>query len=126
MDRNLDRGGNPPGANPPGDNPPGGGNVPPGGPGGQQPPHVHRRRPYAGAARISHTGNEFVIDFGDIDPDNPKVILMHSGIKMSPQTAKSLLIALRENLKKYETKYGKLAYPPDDADDIPDWSGKWN
>lgn len=97
-----------------------------GGQEGARPQAVLRRRPYAAAARISHTGNEFIIDFGDTDPDNPQMIMMHTGVKMSPQTAKGLLIALRQNLQKYEEKYGRLGYPPDDADDLPDWSKPWN
>lgn len=125
QDRNFNRGPQGPGNGDNDSNNPN--NQPPGGdPNNPQRRKLVMRRPYAGAARISHNGTEFVIDFGDLDPDNPKMIMMHAGVKMSPQTAKGLLIALRQNLSKYEAQYGKINYPPDDADDVPDWKKNWN
>lgn len=125
MSQQTNRGGNPP--DDPGN--PGNPGVPPPDDKGKPNPNpnpIIKRRPYAGAARISHTGNEFIIDFGDTDPDNPQAVVMHTGVKLSPQTAKCLLIALRENIQKYEAKFGKMGWPPDDADTMPDWSKLWN
>jgi Protein of unknown function (DUF3467) len=82
------------------------------------------RRPYSSAARINHTGLEFVMDFGDVDPDHPGAVAFSCGVKMSPQTAKCVMIAMKQAIAKYEEQFGKINYP---ADDEPprDWQQRW-
>jgi hypothetical protein len=62
---------------------------------------------YANMAIITHSPAEFVIDFTRILPGVPKA-KVHSRVIMTPQHAKSLLMALEENIKKYENQHGEI------------------
>jgi len=62
---------------------------------------------YSNLALITHSPAEFVIDFTRILPGVPKT-RVYARIIMTPQHAKSLLMALQENIKKYETQYGEI------------------
>ncbi|MBE7560160.1 DUF3467 domain-containing protein [bacterium] len=97
---------------------------------GKEPPRPPQppafiRRPYCSAARINHTGLEFVVDFGDVDPDHPGTVAFSCGVKMSPQTAKCVMHALRQAIAKYEEQFGKIGFPPDEAPPR-DWQQRWN
>ena len=69
---------------------------------------------YANLALITHSPSEVVIDFARILPNVPKS-KVYARIVMTPYNAKSLLIALEDNLKKYEGQFGpiKLLGQPD-------------
>ena len=108
--------------------------TPPGDPPEKQPdkrpdpqkrPPAFIRRPYCSAARINHTGVEFVVDFGDVDPDHPGAIAFSTGVKMSPQTAKCVMIALRQAVQRYEEQFGKMGFPPDEKPPQ-NWQQNWN
>ncbi|MBN1999554.1 DUF3467 domain-containing protein [candidate division KSB1 bacterium] len=62
---------------------------------------------YSNLALISHSPAEFVIDFTRIVPGVPKS-KVYARIIMTPQHAKSLLRALKENIGKYETQFGEI------------------
>ncbi|GAA5220145.1 DUF3467 domain-containing protein [Membranihabitans marinus] len=62
---------------------------------------------YANLAIISHSNQEFVVDFVRMMPNIPKA-KVKSRIILSPQHAKRLLLALEENLKKYEAQHGNI------------------
>ncbi len=62
---------------------------------------------YVNLALISHTQTEFVMDFLFLQPQTPKA-KVRSRIITSPSHAKRLLLALQDNLKKYEEKFGKI------------------
>ncbi len=62
---------------------------------------------YANLALISHSGAEFVIDFTRMLPGMPKAVVQ-ARIILTPQHCKSLLRALEENLKRYETSFGEI------------------
>lgn len=62
---------------------------------------------YSNLAIITHSAAEFVIDFTRILPGVPKT-KVYSRIIMTPQHAKSLLLALQENIKKFEEQYGEI------------------
>ena len=62
---------------------------------------------YANLAVISHTGNEFFIDFIAVAPNMPQA-KVQSRIIMTPENAKNLLGALMENVKKYEATFGEI------------------
>lgn len=62
---------------------------------------------YANLAIITHSPAEFVIDFTRILPGIPKA-RVYSRIIMAPQHAKSLMKALEDNIKKYESQYGEI------------------
>src|SRR5512135_3223785 len=62
---------------------------------------------YSNLAIISHSPAEFVIDFTRVMPGVPKA-KVHARIIMTPQHAKLLMLALRDNIQKYEQKYGEI------------------
>lgn len=62
---------------------------------------------YANLAIINHSAAEFVIDFSRLLPGIPRA-KVYSRIVMTPQHAKSLLLALEDNIKKYETQHGEI------------------
>jgi hypothetical protein len=62
---------------------------------------------YSNLAIITHSSAEFVIDFTRILPGVPKT-KVYSRIIMTPQHAKSLMMALQDNIKKYEDQNGDI------------------
>ena len=62
---------------------------------------------YANLAIISHSNAEFVIDFIRMMPNVPKA-KVKSRIILTPQHAKRLMAAMRDNLQKYEMQFGKI------------------
>jgi len=60
---------------------------------------------YSNLVMIGHSQEEFVLDFCTVFP--PQGILV-SRILTSPGHVKRLIKALKENLDKYEDKYGKV------------------
>lgn len=62
---------------------------------------------YSNLAIITHSPSEFVIDFIKIMPGVPKA-RVKSRILLTPQHAKRLMMALSENVMKYEQLHGKI------------------
>jgi hypothetical protein len=62
---------------------------------------------YANLAIITHSPAEFVIDFTRLLPGVSKA-KVKSRIIMTPQHAKSLLLALQDNIGKYEKQHGEI------------------
>lgn len=62
---------------------------------------------YSNLAVISHSGNEFFIDYISIAPNMPQA-KVQSRIIMTPENAKNLLFALRDNIQKYESTFGEI------------------
>lgn len=62
---------------------------------------------YANLAIISHSNAEFVLDFIRVLPGVPKA-KVKSRIVMTPQHAKRLLLALSDNIGKYEAHFGPI------------------
>lgn len=62
---------------------------------------------YSNLAIINHSPSEFVVDFLQIMPGMPKA-KVKSRIILTPQHAKRLLMALGDNISKYETAFGKI------------------
>lgn len=62
---------------------------------------------YSNLAVITHNSAEFIVDFVQMMPgvDKAKV---KSRIIMAPENAKRLLLALVDNIGKYERKYGEI------------------
>ena len=71
---------------------------------------------YSNLAIITHSNSEFVIDFVKVMPGIPKA-KVKSRIILTPQHAKRLMIALGENVRKFEQAHGEIkefeqvAYP---------------
>jgi hypothetical protein len=62
---------------------------------------------YSNLAIISHSSSEFVLDFIRIMPGVPKAEVK-SRIILTPEHAKRLLLALGENMSKYEAVHGPV------------------
>jgi len=66
---------------------------------------------YSNLAIITHSNSEFIVDFIRIMPGVPKA-KVKSRVVLTPQHAKRLLKALKDNMAKYESMYGTV----DDTD----------
>ncbi len=62
---------------------------------------------YSNLAVITHSASEFVLDFVRIMPGLPKA-KVKSRIIMNPEHTKRLLIALQDNINKYESVNGPI------------------
>jgi len=62
---------------------------------------------YANLAIITHSQNEFIIDQVQLMPGMPKGKVKSRTI-MTPQNAKRLMLALIDNVKKFEAVHGEL------------------
>ncbi|MBR4774574.1 MAG: DUF3467 domain-containing protein [Bacteroidales bacterium] len=62
---------------------------------------------YSNLAVITHSQSEFVLDFVQMMPGVPKPKVA-SRIVMTPEHAKRLLMALHENVSKYESENGEI------------------
>lgn len=62
---------------------------------------------YANLAIITHSVNEFFMDFVSIVPNAPQA-RVQSRIIMTPENAKTLLMALQDNIHKYESNFGTI------------------
>lgn len=69
---------------------------------------------YSNLAIISHSSSEFVIDFIRIVPGVPKA-KVKSRIILTPEHAKRLLMALKDNIDKYEKQFGSIGTPNDSS-----------
>lgn len=66
---------------------------------------------YVNLALISHNETEFVLDFLFLQPQTPKA-KVRSRIITSPSHTKRLLMALQDNVRKYEEKFGEIKITP--------------
>jgi hypothetical protein len=62
---------------------------------------------YSNLAMIAHSNSEFVVDFIRLMPGVPKA-RVKSRIIITPEHAKRLLAALKENIEKYEATFGPI------------------
>ncbi len=62
---------------------------------------------YSNLAIITHSPAEFIIDFTRVVPGVPKA-KVQSRIITTPQHAKMLLKALKENIEKFESRFGEI------------------
>lgn len=62
---------------------------------------------YSNLAIITHSSSEFVVDFVRVMPGMPKAGVK-SRVILTPEHAKRLLLALQDNVKKYESQYGNI------------------
>ena len=62
---------------------------------------------YSNLAFIAHMSNEFFIDFIALTP-NAQSAKVQTRVIMSPENAKNLLFALRDNIAKYEETFGEI------------------
>lgn len=69
---------------------------------------------YVNLALINHSNSEFVIDFASVMPGLTKATV-RSRVIIAPEHAKRLLMALQENLLRFESKFGKILLPEQQA-----------
>jgi hypothetical protein len=62
---------------------------------------------YSNLAIITHSPAEFIIDFTRVVPGVPKA-KVQSRIITTPQHAKMLMKALKENIDKFESRFGEI------------------
>lgn len=62
---------------------------------------------YSNLAMIAHSNSEFVIDFIRLMPGVPKA-KVKSRIVITPEHARRLLQALKDNIEKYESTFGPI------------------
>ena len=62
---------------------------------------------YSNLTVISHSAGEFFLDFITVAPNMPQA-KVQSRIIMTPENAKNLLFALRDNVQKYEATFGEI------------------
>lgn len=60
---------------------------------------------YSNLAIITHSRSEFIIDFAEMLPGLPKPEITNRLI-MTPEHAKRLLLAIQDNIIKYENQFG--------------------
>jgi len=65
---------------------------------------------YVNMAVISHSTCEFVIDFACVMPVNPQANVK-SRIILAPEHTKRLLLALQDNIARFESQFGKINLP---------------
>ena len=65
---------------------------------------------YCNLAVISHSSSEFVLDLIRVLPGLPKA-QVKSRIVMTPEHTKRLVLALQDNLRKYEAQFGEIRLP---------------
>jgi hypothetical protein len=69
---------------------------------------------YANLAMIAHSHSEFVLDFIRMMPGVPKA-KVKARVVITPEHAQRLLVALQDNIRKYEEEYGKVMAMEDQA-----------
>lgn len=77
---------------------------------------------YSNLAVISHAPTEIVLDFAQMFPGHEGAVV-RDRIIMSPFHAKQLLMALTDNIQKYEKQFGTIPVPgkkkPEGGDVVP-------
>ena len=63
---------------------------------------------YSNLAMIGHTPNDFLIDFIFAAPGMPQAPVV-SRVIMTPENAKKLMLALNDNIAKYEKQFGEIS-----------------
>lgn len=66
------------------------------------------RGTYTNLALITHSETEVILDFLFLQPQTPKAKVL-SRVVSSPVHAKRLLWALKDNIEKYEARFGPIA-----------------
>jgi len=62
---------------------------------------------YVNLAMVNHTETEFTIDVMYLQPQQPKA-KVRSRLISSPKHTKRLMLALQENIRRYEERFGTI------------------
>jgi len=66
---------------------------------------------YVNFAMLNHNQTEFIVDLVFLMPGRPQGKVVSRAI-MAPATAKRLALAMAENIKRYEARFGPIETPP--------------
>ncbi|MBI2133461.1 DUF3467 domain-containing protein [Candidatus Woesearchaeota archaeon] len=72
---------------------------------------------FADEVSVSHSPMRFVIDFKSMTPrmdlpgNPPRMVVKHNVILLDPYFAKDVLNVLKDNISKYEKKFGEIKMP---------------
>ena len=69
---------------------------------------------YSNMAMVTHSASEFVLDFITMLPGMAKATVQ-SRVLMTPEHAKRLLMALQDNVARYEQNFGPIRFPEEQA-----------
>ena len=69
---------------------------------------------YSNLAMIAHSNSEFILDFIRLMPGIPKA-KVKARIIITPEHAKRLLEALKDNIRKFEDMHGPIQHGNDDG-----------
>ncbi|MEW5806172.1 MAG: DUF3467 domain-containing protein [Acidobacteriota bacterium] len=69
---------------------------------------------YANTMAVTHTREEFLLDFINIFPPSG---IVNARVIISPGHLKRIIAALRDNMRKYEEKYGEIKEAPEPVAD---------
>jgi hypothetical protein len=69
---------------------------------------------YINMALVNHTETEFTIDFIYVQPQQPKA-KVRSRIITNPKHMKRLVLAMQDNLAKFEAKFGVIELLENDS-----------
>ena len=79
----------------------------------EKPKQERIRTVYSNIVRIGHSPYEFMLDFGQFQPEGKRAF-MDVRIITSPQHAKAILRALKDNIARFEERYGKIMTQTDE------------
>ena len=78
---------------------------------------------YCNLAMIAHSGSEFFMDFITVAPNMPQA-RVQTRVIMTPDNARNLFMALRDNLQRYERTFGEITQKlPLNHDNVPTEGG---
>ena len=77
---------------------------------------------YSNLAIITHSTSEFIVDFVRVMPGLPKAGVK-SRIILTPEHAKRLLLALQDNVNKFESQNGTIHLPKGKGTHMPPMGG---
>ena len=66
---------------------------------------------YMNVMRVRHTAREFFFEFGQSSDGSGSAAHLVAALVTSPHHAKQMLLALRENIGKYEEAFGVIPEP---------------
>jgi hypothetical protein len=62
---------------------------------------------FVNLAMVNHNETEFTLDLCYLQPQQPKAVVRARAIT-TPKHVKRLMLALQENIARYETRFGKI------------------
>jgi hypothetical protein len=74
---------------------------------------------YANSLMVMHTEREFVLDFLSMFPPQGSV---NARVVVRPESLKRMIRALKDNVDRYEARFGEIPTPDPESDEVPEYS----